>query len=181
LRYVRDTLVAAEGFDISKVVESSQPIALHRVLASVPGTPLGLQDRALEVLHRLPATPRLNDPQGLRTELLSTIAGLRADLAAVSSRTYPDVVVCRGSGIGHWTANSVSTHCGWQWACNPQAYTAAQAGFSGRICKRCAKHVDAQVGNGEHLIPEVDLASPSGPFGPGAMSPGALGWPVASD
>jgi len=149
LRYIRDTLVAVEGADIAKTVELAQPLPLHRILSSVqPGTPLAIQDWALEQLHRLLATPV--DGNLLRTELLATIAGLRQELATVSARTYPKVVVCRGSGIGHHTANSVSTHCGWQWSANPQAFTAASADYSGRICRRRATHCGAQ-GGGEQI------------------------------
>jgi len=51
-------------------------LPLHRILTSMqPGTPLAIQDRALEQLHRLPATPV--DSSVLRNELLTTIPGLR--------------------------------------------------------------------------------------------------------
>jgi hypothetical protein len=148
LKYVRDTLVSIEGSDIAKTVEAAKPMPLHRVLASVqPGTPLVIQDRALEVLHRLPAMPV--DSQALRTELMNTITGLRRELAEVSSRTYPQVVVCRGSGIAHRTANSTATHCGWQWSVNPHAFSSAGADYSGRMCRRCATHGVAQGGGGQ--------------------------------
>jgi len=49
---------------------------------------------------------------GLRNELLASIGELRRELAAVGARTYPEVVVCRASGIGHRTVNSMTTHCG---------------------------------------------------------------------
>jgi len=84
-----------------------------------------------------------------RNELLTTTAGLRHELAEVSSRTYPRVAVCRGSGIAHRTANSVATHCGWQWAANPHAFDAAVADYSGRMCRRCATHCGAQGGGGQ--------------------------------
>jgi CTP:molybdopterin cytidylyltransferase MocA len=87
LRCIRDTLVAVEWADIAKTVELAQPLPLHRILSSVqPGTPLAIQDRALEQLHRLPATPV--EGSHLSAELLTTIANLQSELAAVSARTY---------------------------------------------------------------------------------------------
>ena len=103
-----------------------------------------LRDVALEQLHRLPATPV--EDNTIRKEFLAKIEELRAELAAMGARTFPEAVVCRASGIAHRTANWATTFCSYQWAANPSAFEVVSATHSGRVCRRCSKRFDRQGG-----------------------------------
>ena len=103
-----------------------------------------LRDAALEQLHRLPSTPV--EGNTIRREFLAKIEELRAELAEIGARTFPEAVVCRASGIAHRAANSSTTFCGWQWAANPATFEAVSATHSGRVCRRCSKRFDRQGG-----------------------------------
>ena len=156
LGYVRDSLLAPRGGDISRQVESAAlaldeadvRARLHAHGGSL--TSAHVDEAAERAFTRL--VPQLLskelEPFRLQESLLALLSQqveqVTSDLAGVAGCSTPDFVLRLDSELArvHATAGSEVTQCGWRWARGGASPVPSSAwGSADKRCRKCAKRM----------------------------------------